>query len=273
VFALERHWSLSWTRQIQSTSSQLISFTYILILYSRLCLNLPSGLLLKLPYTLFYLYNILVQLFIGERNYNERPPCKGSVSTISNFLINTFKRPFKHTDRVAQFSLQQCNMSLRPQRSTINIMCNCIYCHVVNVDGDKGWNGNGIYWTLAQGKYEYLWQSHSIDHYNYNTQKVFSVIICRSLVSASKGRCSLSFGSQTVPASDSNFSFTTTATTNRFDNWTSRRYIARNGLHETSLQLLNVPKFQRKSVLLQQLLYCRLFTERLPVSHTIFHQD
>jgi len=38
------HWSLSWARWIQSTSSQHISIRSILILYSHLCPGLPRGL-------------------------------------------------------------------------------------------------------------------------------------------------------------------------------------------------------------------------------------
>jgi hypothetical protein len=44
IFTTARHWSLSWARRIQSTSSHTVSPRFVLILSSKLCLGLPSGL-------------------------------------------------------------------------------------------------------------------------------------------------------------------------------------------------------------------------------------
>jgi len=47
VFTRSCHWSLSWSKWIQSTSSHTLSLRYILILSSHLCIGLPSSLCIQ----------------------------------------------------------------------------------------------------------------------------------------------------------------------------------------------------------------------------------
>jgi hypothetical protein len=59
------------------------------------------------------------------------------------------------------------------------------------------WTGNRIYWTLREGNYKQLrqshWVTHSTVHCNYSTHKVFSVFTSCCLVTASNGGHSASF--------------------------------------------------------------------------------
>jgi hypothetical protein len=71
------------------------------------------------------------------------------------------------------------------------------------VTTDGIWIGNRIYWTLTEPKYIQLRRSHSVthskDHCNYSTHKVFSVFTSRCLVVVSNGGRSPSLGLPNCP--------------------------------------------------------------------------
>jgi hypothetical protein len=75
--------------------------------------------------------------------------------------------------------------------------------HLLSVTVDGVWIGNWIYWALNTRNYRLLWESHwvthSKDHCNCSTHKVFSVFTGCCLVGASSGGRSASFGFLNCP--------------------------------------------------------------------------
>jgi hypothetical protein len=96
VLTNNRHWSLSWDRCIQYTSSHPISIISILILSSHLRLGLPSGLFYShIPTKIFYAYNhceISAYVAIankdwGIRIFNESDTSTNGVQLFIHFSV------------------------------------------------------------------------------------------------------------------------------------------------------------------------------------------
>jgi hypothetical protein len=158
LFKRARHWILSWTRWLQPVPSNIISLRCILILFSHLCLDLPSGLIPSaITAKMLYVPDFSSMHVICLYCFTHLERIFGEVFTLWRSSLGSWlylsPTSLLSTPSFGVFSIgwDQVSHSYRAQF--------CILSRVwVTTDGV--WIGDSIYWPLTDRNYKWLWRRH-----------------------------------------------------------------------------------------------------------------
>jgi len=154
VFTRTRHWSVHWSRRINSTPSRPISLTSILILSSHLRLGLPRGLFptgfptkilyaLHISWTVTWSHTLVVlNLSLGKdcRNYFTCPTgVKRNIKTIYQ-IINYEKLALLPPNSGSRFRFLRQQSGSRDKGTHMALLDCCLYVETCSQLMEVAWN-------------------------------------------------------------------------------------------------------------------------------------